>query len=889
MRRVLLGAALLSSILVAAPRAIAAPPLVDVRPGSWAAEAVDWAIDAGYLRPVAADRFAPAMPVTRGQAVRVLWRVAGQPAVAADHGLTDVAPGLAPAVRWAVDGGVATGFADDTFRAGRRITRAQLVGWLWAMDGAPTGDRRTGLVDVEGRPTQAAIRWAVAEGIAGGYRDRRFDGPGAVRRDQLAVWLHAWTGPRLPRVEVTATRSDTNALTVRWEVRNGLFALAPEVDVEPRVGRRPARCDDGPCEVTVRTDRSGTNRFTLTARNVAGGLTQTTTEVDVPDVAEPVLAEPVHHVDPFDATPEPQVVEWHPPAGLTPEPGDHVRIRRADSVFALPDLLPTDGSFTLTGDRRATDEPVSWSVAYCRQPDPEGLALCGAGRLVTFDPRSAVIDAPFRRFVPVGEAATVSWAGFGERWTVDAPTLGVVGEVVDEPTFTVPGAAVVEGAHTVVVRGEDGVADRVQLVAGLDDQRPTWTERHLTDDFDVDHVDTSTRPTIGSPLDVAFGDDGDLWAIGEFSRDVGVVHDGELRLLEVPGARREEVDDDGVTQRLPVRPFGNPLGRCVGRSSESTALGERVVWTGEHAWFTQGGVFGDPCEVANHSRLVRFDPTGVDDPHTEGDDRFCVVAVPGNDNNVVGVAHDPVTDRVWFTELDIEPDTGGGRLGWLDEDDVPCENGLDYEDPAAVAAAESRSACCLHWIDLGESHPTHVVVGGGSVWVADWSGERLSRYPASGEGELEQYAMPTATASWAPGGSFGWQLRVTDDAVYVVEYADGQVLRFDLATEQVDEVFLPLGATTANAHSIDVEGDRLWFTIANEAGYVRDPADTSVGYLDLAAWAEGHPTGVLYTGFDDLPLPPERDHRSPRGIDVDAFGRVALADVGRELLVLTPA
>lgn len=69
---------------------------------------------------------------------------------------------------------------------------------------------------------------------------------------------------------------------------------------------------------------------------------------------------------------------------------------------------------------------------------------------------------------------------------------------------------------------------------------------------------------------------------------------------------------------------------------------------------------------------------------------------------------------------------------------------------------------------------------------------------------------------------------------------------------------------------------------------MRDPGDTHVGVLDLASWADGEPAGVLYTGFDDLPRPPERDHRSPRGIDVDTAGRVALAEVGRELLRLTP-
>jgi hypothetical protein len=886
-RRLLLSAAALLSAVLVAPPVAAAPRFVDVPEGSWAEDAIEWAVDGGVLAPLTANRFGPTRPITRGQAIGMLWRLAGRPAVADPHDLRDVPPRLAAAVRWSVAERIATGYRDGTFRPAAAVSRAQLTSWLWALDGSPTGDPVTGLTDVEGTWAAPAVRWAVAEHLASGYRSGRFDGGGAVRRDQAVVWAHTWAMPRLPRVDLTVTRSDTNALTVRWEVTNGLFALAPQVDVEPRVGRRPARCE-GACEVTVRTNESGVKRFTLTARNGAGGLTQAVAEVDVPDIPPPAPEMSLHRVDPFASPAEPQVVEWDPPAGFTPAPGDYVQVRRADSVFPLADHLPLDGSFTLTGDLRATTSPVSWSVAYCRRPDPAGLPLCSTGRLVTFDPRPVIVDAPFRRLVDVGEPATVTWTGFGEQWTVDAPTLGVHDQVVDDPTFTFLGSSVVEGSHAVTVSGDNGVADLVQLVAGLDEQRPTWTERDVADEFDVTRVDTTTRPTLGVPLDVTYGEHGDLWSVGEFSRDLARVHEGELQLLEVPGARREVVDGDGVTQRLPVRPFGNPLGDCVGASSESTALGERVIWTGEYVWFTQGGALGDPCPVANHSRLVRFDPGGVDDPHTEGDDRFCVVAVPGNDNNVVGIAHDPSTDRIWFSELDVAPDQGGGRLGWFDEDDVACDDLLDYEDPVAVTAAAQQHDGVIHWVDLGESHPTHVAIGQGAVWAADYVGAVLSRYPADGEGQLEQFPMPVPTATWSFLGSYGWQLRVTDDAVYLVEYSDGQVLRFDPETEEVDELFLPLGASTVNAHSVDVVGDRLWFTGANEAGSVRDPADTYVGWVDLAAWADGEPTGVLYTGFDQLPLPPERDHRSPRGIDVDEAGRVALAEMGDELMVLTP-
>jgi hypothetical protein len=49
------------------------------------------------------------------------------------------------------------------------------------------------------------------------------------------------------------------------------------------------------------------------------------------------------------------------------------------------------------------------------------------------------------------------------------------------------------------------------------------------------------------------------------------------------------------------------------------------------------------------------------------------------------------------------------------------------------------------------------------------------------------------------------------------------------------------------------------------------------------------PEGVLYDDLASLGPPPGRDHRAPRGIDVDpGTGRVALADMGGEMVVLTP-
>ena len=207
-----------------------------------------------------------------------------------------------------------------------------------------------------------------------------------------------------------------------------------------------------------------------------------------------------------------------------------------------------------------------------------------------------------------------------------------------------------------------------------------------------------------------------------------------------------------------------------------------------------------------------------------------------------------------------------------------------------MAAADGRAQCsgvgdlaCVHRRALAlpaatpptVSHPSHLAVdpAGDALWIADIVGAVLTRLPLDG-GDLEQFPLSAPTADWSFFGAFDWQLRVTDGAVYVIEYGDNQILRFDTtdpglascralvegANPCVREVFLPIEAATLNAHSIDVDGDRLWFTVANEAGSVRDPADTYIGYLDLTTWAgDGPPEGVLYTGSRPSP-------RWPRGI-----------------------
>ena len=105
----------------------------------------------------------------------------------------------------------------------------------------------------------------------------------------------------------------------------------------------------------------------------------------------------------------------------------------------------------------------------------------------------------------------------------------------------------------------------------------------------------------------------------------------------------------------------------------------------------------------------------------------------------------------------------------------------------------------------------------------------------------------------------------------------------------MSEIHVPVRSIDNNLHSIEIQGGRLWFTLADESGGPLDPNASTFGYIDLASWRSGSPKGVLYTGLTTLGTPGGSHRHSFRGIAVAPDGEVALADMRyTELDHLTP-
>ena len=99
----------------------------DVPGDSWYADGVYWARLEGVVGGYGGNVFGPDDPVTREQAVTILWRQAGSPAASAgDFSDGDgIAAWAASAAGWALGTGLLTGWADDAFHPQAGLTRAE--------------------------------------------------------------------------------------------------------------------------------------------------------------------------------------------------------------------------------------------------------------------------------------------------------------------------------------------------------------------------------------------------------------------------------------------------------------------------------------------------------------------------------------------------------------------------------------------------------------------------------------------------------------------------------------------------------------------------------------------------------------------------------------------
>ena len=106
-------------------------PYTDVT-GHWAEEAITFVYEKGLMTGTREDAFSPETELSRAMLVTILYRMEGEPAVAADNTFSDVKAGTwyTNAVIWAAEKGIVNGVGQDRFAPDQDITREQMAAML---------------------------------------------------------------------------------------------------------------------------------------------------------------------------------------------------------------------------------------------------------------------------------------------------------------------------------------------------------------------------------------------------------------------------------------------------------------------------------------------------------------------------------------------------------------------------------------------------------------------------------------------------------------------------------------------------------------------------------------------------------------------------------------
>ncbi len=166
--------------------------------GHWAEETILEAVYRGLFNGVSSDLFDPDSAITRAMFVTVLYRMEGQPAVDQKAGFTDVAEGsyYAAAVDWAAKNGIVNGVSETSFDPDAAITREQMAAILyryaayWELDVSAEADL-SAYEDASSVSAyaQAAMQWAVANGVINGTSATALEPAGTATRAQAATVL----------------------------------------------------------------------------------------------------------------------------------------------------------------------------------------------------------------------------------------------------------------------------------------------------------------------------------------------------------------------------------------------------------------------------------------------------------------------------------------------------------------------------------------------------------------------------------------------------------------------------------------------------------------------------------------------------------------------------
>ncbi len=183
----------LSLLAVTATPSSAADPVVrfgDVASGAWYTTAIEWMADEGLTTGTQTGCFEPDRHLTRAQVAVFMHRLADSPKPSGPPPFGDVGPGWSSdAIAWMAESGVTTGVAPGRFAPDLPVTRGQFAAFLHRFEGSPSAPALH-FVDIEEEWQRTAVAWLASTGITSGTSPSTFSPDRVLTRAELAVMFH---------------------------------------------------------------------------------------------------------------------------------------------------------------------------------------------------------------------------------------------------------------------------------------------------------------------------------------------------------------------------------------------------------------------------------------------------------------------------------------------------------------------------------------------------------------------------------------------------------------------------------------------------------------------------------------------------------------------------
>ncbi|MBE6957204.1 MAG: DUF4886 domain-containing protein [Ruminococcaceae bacterium] len=158
----------IDNIIITQQQVTGAAAMLDVIPGTWYYDAVDYVINNKIMSGYNAETFGANDTLNRAMVVQVLYNKEGQPALnGLKHSFSDVPASqwYNNAVTWGSNRGVVSGYGGGVFKPEDAVTIEQVAVILHNYSGKPAGNGDLSKVGNHSDWAADALKWAVGEGI----------------------------------------------------------------------------------------------------------------------------------------------------------------------------------------------------------------------------------------------------------------------------------------------------------------------------------------------------------------------------------------------------------------------------------------------------------------------------------------------------------------------------------------------------------------------------------------------------------------------------------------------------------------------------------------------------------------------------------------------------